>query len=104
MCTALAHLPRTHRAGGCAAPSNERQPIPRTMHPSRRSTLELLADYGSASASEVAAAFGWSLPRAAMLLLRARRHGLVQRARGAYRVSPRGHARLDWLRDHDGRR
>ncbi len=71
------------------------------MHPSRRSTLELLADNGTASALDIAAAFGWSPPRASMILLRARRHGLVQKAGGAYQVSRRGHARLQWLREHD---
>jgi DNA-binding MarR family transcriptional regulator len=62
--------------------------------------LTALERHGSATASELATVAGTRREAAAMLLLRARRDGLVRfhRRTRRHRLSERGRDRLAWLR------
>jgi DNA-binding MarR family transcriptional regulator len=72
------------------------------MNPVRYTALSLLEIHGPTTASELADLLGARREAASMILLRARRHGLVHyRARsGRHRLSDRGRDRLQWLREH----
>ena len=70
---------------------------------SKRNILRYLAKVPDASAPDVAAEFGVSLPAAGMGLLRLARSGLVARAFDSqrrclfYALTPKGQARLDFF-------
>jgi DNA-binding MarR family transcriptional regulator len=71
------------------------------MNDTRFSTLVALENTGSATARELAERLGSRREATAMLLLRARRDGLVcfRRCSGQHRLSDRGRDRLQWLRE-----
>jgi DNA-binding MarR family transcriptional regulator len=71
------------------------------MNDTRFNTLVALENTGPATASELAEMLGSRREATAMLLLRARKHGLVcfRRRTGQHRLSDRGRDRLQWLRE-----
>jgi predicted ArsR family transcriptional regulator len=72
------------------------------MQPIRFDALSILEGHGPMTARQLAEQLGVRREAAAMLLVRARRDGLVRyrRLSGRHRLSDRGRDRLAWLRGH----
>jgi DNA-binding MarR family transcriptional regulator len=71
------------------------------MTESRRRLLGLLAVGDSATARDLADLLGGTAARVGMLILRARRAGLVRRTERGFCLSERGRGRLSWLEERD---
>jgi hypothetical protein len=70
------------------------------MTKSRRRLLGLLAVGDATTSRDLADRLGGTAARVGMLLLRARRAGLVRRTEHGFCLSERGRGRLCWLEQH----
>lgn len=69
------------------------------MHTSRLLLLELVRTHGDLVLRDIADELGWTVQRAGMSVLRARRSGLLRRTPAGYGLTTRGLERLAWIRN-----